>query len=66
MARVYQEAGEWDKAKTAYDNALAKDKNDDTGMVEYGAMANANEDRAKAEEMFDQAFKKSRATSGTG
>ena len=35
------------------------DKNDDSGMIEYGALANLNKDRAKAETLFDQAFKKS-------
>jgi tetratricopeptide (TPR) repeat protein len=59
VARVYVEAGEWDKAQAAYDKALAMNKNDDTGMVEYGGVANVNKDRAKAEGLFDQAFKKS-------
>ena len=55
VARLYAEAGEWDKARTAFDKALAIDKNDDTGMVEYGALANINQDRAKAEMLFEQA-----------
>jgi tetratricopeptide (TPR) repeat protein len=59
VARIYVEAGEWDKGSAAYDKALALDRNDDTGMVEYGVMANVNNDRAKAEGLFDQAFKKS-------
>jgi len=58
VARLYAEAGEWDKARMAFDKALAIDKNDDTGMVEYGALANVNQDRAKAEMLFEQAFKK--------
>ena len=58
VARLYAEGGEWDKAQTAFDKALAIDKNDDTGMVEYGALANSNKDRAKAEMLFEQAFKK--------
>jgi tetratricopeptide (TPR) repeat protein len=58
IAQVYDEAGEWDKAQMAFDRALSMDKDDDSGMVEYGARANVNEDRAKAETLFDQAFKK--------
>jgi hypothetical protein len=30
----------------------------DTGMVEYGALANLNRDRGKAERLFQQAFSK--------
>jgi tetratricopeptide (TPR) repeat protein len=56
IARVYGEAGEWDKAQNAFDRALALDKNDDSGMIEYGALANVNKDRAKAEALFTKAF----------
>ena len=59
VARIHVEAGEWDKASAAYEKALGMSKNDDTGMVEYGGMALLNKDRAKAEGLFDQAFKKS-------
>jgi Flp pilus assembly protein TadD len=55
---VYEEAGEWDKAKTAFDKAIALDSGDDSGMIEYGALANLHKDRAKAEELFAQAMKK--------
>jgi len=58
VARLYAESGEWDKAEVAFDKALAIDKNDDTGMVEYGALANLNKNRAKAEMLFEQAFRK--------
>jgi len=58
LARVYEEAGEWDKAKTAFDKAIALDSGDDSGMIEYGALANIHKDRAKAEELFAQAMKK--------
>jgi tetratricopeptide (TPR) repeat protein len=57
IGRVYVEAGEWDKAAAAFDRALALDRNDDSGMVEYGALANVNKDRAKAETLFERAFK---------
>jgi tetratricopeptide (TPR) repeat protein len=58
IGRVYGEAREWDKAQAAFDRALAIDKNDASLMIEYGAFANLNGDRAKAESLFDQAFKK--------
>ena len=58
IARVYAEAGEWDKAQAAFDKGLAMNKDDDSGMVEYGAVANVFKDRAKAESLFEQAFKK--------
>jgi hypothetical protein len=31
---------------------------DDSGMIEYGALANVNGDRAKAEALFEQAMNK--------
>jgi len=58
VARVYEEAGEWDKARTAFDRALAIDTDDDSGMIEYGALANVHDDRAIAEAQFDKAFRK--------
>ena len=58
LGRVYAEAGEWDKAQSAFDRALAMDKGDDSGMLEYGALANVRKDREKAEALFAQAFKK--------
>jgi len=58
IARVYAEAGEWDKAQDAFDRALALDANDDSGMIEYGALANVNKDRTKAEVLFAKALGK--------
>jgi tetratricopeptide (TPR) repeat protein len=58
VGRVYEEAGEWDKAQGALDKALAAEKDDDTGMLEYGGLAILHKDRAKAEGLFEQAFKK--------
>ncbi len=58
IARVYAEADEWDKAQDAFDHALALDKDDDSGMIEYGALANLHHDRAKAEDLFARAMKK--------
>jgi tetratricopeptide (TPR) repeat protein len=58
LARVYAEAGEWDKAQAAFDRAIPSDSTDDTGQIEYGALANLNKDRAKAEALFNKALKK--------
>lgn len=58
IGRVYAEADEWDKAQVAFDRALAMDADDDSGMIEYGALANVNKDRAKAEGLFLKALGK--------
>jgi len=58
LARVYAEAGEWNKAQAAFDHAFPADSDDDTGLGEYGAIANLNKDRAKAEALFNRALKK--------
>jgi len=58
LGRVYAEAGEWDKAQVAFDHAFPADSSDDTGLLEYGALANVNKDRAKAEALFTRALKK--------
>ena len=58
IGRIYAEAEEWDKAQAAFDRALAMNKNDDSGMIEYGALANVYKDRAKAEALFEQAMKR--------
>ncbi len=58
LARVYDEAGEWDKAQAAFEKAFPASSDDDTGLVEYGALANLNKDRARAEALFNRAMKK--------
>jgi tetratricopeptide (TPR) repeat protein len=58
IARIYAEAGEWDKAQKAFESALALDPGDDSGMIEYGALANLNHDRTKAEALFEKAMRK--------
>ena len=58
VGRVYAEAREWDKAQVAFYRALATNASDDSGMIEYGAFANVNNDRAKAEALFEKAMKK--------
>ncbi len=56
MGRVYVEAKEWDKAKAAFDKAVALDPKDEGNLVEIGAWYNLNGDRATAEELFTRAF----------
>jgi tetratricopeptide (TPR) repeat protein len=58
VGRIHAEAGEWEKAKAAFEKALAADPGDDSGALEYGALANVNGDRAKAEELFARSMKK--------
>jgi tetratricopeptide (TPR) repeat protein len=58
IGRVYAEAQEWEKAVTAFDRALSADQGDDSGMIEYGSLANIQGDRVKAEALFERAMKK--------
>jgi tetratricopeptide (TPR) repeat protein len=56
MGRVYIEAKEWDKAKAAFDKALALDPKDEGNLIEVGGFYNLHGERAKAEELFTKAF----------
>jgi len=58
IGRVYAEAGEWPKAREAFDKAMAMNADDDSGSIEYGAFANMNNDRTKAEGLFRTAMQK--------
>ena len=57
LGRVYVEAKEWDKAKAAFERALALDPKDEGNLSEVGARYNLHGDRATAEAYFDRAFK---------
>ena len=57
IGRTYAEAGEWEKAREAFERFVAANPGDDSGLLEYGAFANVHKDRGKAEEMFARAFK---------
>jgi tetratricopeptide (TPR) repeat protein len=57
MGRVYLEAKEWDKAKAAFDKALALDPKDEGNLTEIGGWYNLHGDRQTAEELFTRAFK---------
>lgn len=56
IGRVYWEAGEWDKARDAFEKSLAKNAKDDKGLAELGAYYMLKGDREKAEELFDRSF----------
>lgn len=58
VGRIHAEAGEWDKARAAFDRAIALEPDDDSGALEFGALANVNGDRARAEDLFLRAMKK--------
>jgi tetratricopeptide (TPR) repeat protein len=57
IGRVYYDAGEWEKAKEAFETALKKEPNDAKSLAEVGAYYNLKGDRAKAEELFDRSLK---------
>lgn len=52
IARVYWEAGEWDKARPLFDKVLALEPKDADWLAEIGAYYNLKGDRAHAEELF--------------
>ena len=56
IARVYAEAGEWNKAKPLFDRFLAANPDDAKGLAEVGAYYMQHGDRAGAERMFDRAL----------
>ena len=57
IGRIYAEAGEWDKAQPAFERAVEMDRADDSGLMQYGALANVFKDREKAEELIGRAMK---------
>jgi tetratricopeptide (TPR) repeat protein len=57
VGQIYDEAGEWEKAQAAFEKFLAMDPGDDSGVLEYGALANVNKDRSKAEQLIARAMK---------
>jgi tetratricopeptide (TPR) repeat protein len=58
VGRLYVEAGEWDKAREAFDRLLAIDPDDPDYQAEIGAFYNLHGDRARAEELFARSFTK--------
>jgi tetratricopeptide (TPR) repeat protein len=56
IGRVYWEAGEWDKARAAFEKSLEKNPNDDKGLAELGAYYMIKGDREKAEQLYDKSL----------
>jgi len=56
IARVYAEAGEWDKAKPLFDRFVAANPGDAKGLAEVGAYYLLHGDRTTAEAMFRHAL----------
>ena len=54
--RIYWEAGEWDKAKRAFDKVLQLEPKDANWLAEIGSYYMLKGDRAKAEELFNRSF----------
>ncbi len=58
IGRLWNEAGNWDKAKEAFDKALAAEPDDAEYQAEVGAWYNIHGDRARAEALFTKSFAK--------
>lgn len=56
IARIYREAGEWERAKALFERALRENPKDSQGMAEVGAYYLLLGDRAAAEALFDRSF----------
>lgn len=56
IARVYYEAGEWDKAKETFERVVAMAPKNAQWLAEIGAYYNLKGDRARAEELFAKSF----------
>ncbi|MGH8062967.1 MAG: tetratricopeptide repeat protein [Pseudoxanthomonas sp.] len=58
IARIYRQAGEWERAKALFELALRENPKDSQGMAELGSYYLLAGDRAAAEELFDRSFKR--------
>ena len=56
IAKVYQEAGEWDKAKPLFEGYAQRNPKDETDLATIGAFYLINGEREEAERLFDRAF----------
>lgn len=56
IARVYREAGEWDKAKPLFERYFAANPDDASDLAEVGAFYLLDGDRETAERLFDRSF----------
>jgi tetratricopeptide (TPR) repeat protein len=58
IARIYRQAGEWERAKPLFERALRENPKDSQGMAELGSYYLLVGDRAAAEELFDRSFQR--------
>ena len=58
IARVYAQAGEWEKGSELYDRVLQLKPTDGDWLAEAGAWHNLNGNRERAEELFARSFAK--------
>ncbi len=56
VGRLYDEAKQWEKARDAFEKALALDPKDAEYAAEIGAWYNLHGDRSRAEELFARSF----------
>jgi len=56
IARVYEEAHEWPKAKPLFDRFVANNPKDEKGLADIGTYYLLNGDRTTAESLFDRSF----------
>jgi tetratricopeptide (TPR) repeat protein len=56
IARVYEEAHEWPKAKPLFDRFVANNAKDEKGLADIGTYYLLNGDRTTAESLFDRSF----------
>lgn len=56
IARIYREAGEWERAKALFEHALRENPKDTQGMAEVGAYYLLLGDRTAAEALFDRSI----------
>lgn len=57
MGRIYYRAGDWEKARAAFEQVVERAPKDEDWLAEIGAYYNLQGDRAKAEELFARSFK---------
>lgn len=56
IARVYEEAGEWNKARPMFDAYLAANPNEPKDLAEVGAYYVLHGDKATGEQLFARSF----------
>jgi len=59
IATAYAASKQWNKAKPLFERAIAMDPSDDSGILKAACWFNLNGERARAEELFGNAFAKS-------